>query len=163
MRNRPKITMPRLLVLVGFALGSIGSVVLGLSTFQSQTTSQSGPLGSGAPITLTFTHQGLYPWTVVLVVVLLAFPVVLAFPRWKFYLATLVAPALVALITLQWIYVNQAVGAVVVSSETWVFLGEALVYLGCALEIFGVVRTRFGAGSTPAAPMAHPIRTKVGR
>ena len=155
MRSRQRFPLPRIVMLAGFALAVAGAILLGLTTFQTQTTVASSSLGP-AQVTLTLTHPGLDPTTVALFAVLLVFPIGLSFVRWKFYLTTVVAPALVALYMSVWIYRNQLGGGAIASSETWVFLGDALILLGCALEIYGIVWERFrrvtGEESVPLRP-----------
>jgi hypothetical protein len=169
MRNRQRTTFPRALVLAGFAVGAVGAIVLGLSTFQSQTTSPPSSLGP-AQITVTFTHQGIDPATVVLFLWLLAIPILFSmFVRTrKYYLPTLAAPAFVALSTFGWLYFYQLsggiiTGEIITSSETWVFLGDALVFFGCGLEILGIVWERMRPASAPATTQARPIRLRAGR
>ena len=139
-----KTFLPRLLVLLGFGSAVIGSVALCLATFQIQGPSTSGLSGSGS-ITLTFTSLPWPPATAALLVLFMAIPV-WAWPLLtKFYLTTLVAPAVVAMGMVTWIYqamLASPAGSLVVSSAVWVFVGIALVFLGCALEILGVILTR---------------------
>jgi hypothetical protein len=153
MRAARKIARPRLLVLLGFGSATTGAVISSLFTFQTQaqvpgSSSFSGP-GS---ITLTFTNQSLDPAAAALLVLIMAIPVWAGYLHWRFYLATLVAPALVALGVVEWIYqllFAPLATSIVLSSALWAFLGVALVLLGCALEIAGVVLTRRIRGDAP--------------
>ena len=146
MKGAHKTRGPRLLVLLGFGSAAVGAMLLSLATFQTQTQTSSGSTLGPAPITLTFTHQSLDPGIAALLVVIMAIPVWSGYLRWDFYLTSLGAPVLVALGIGVWIYQNQlasSAGSIVLSSAFGVFLGDALVFLGCALEITGVVLTRF--------------------
>ena len=149
MRDTRKIARPRLLVPLGFGSATLGAVVLSLSTFQTQTQGPSGSsLGSGS-VTFTFTWQPLFPVTAALLVLIMAIPAWSGYLRWKYHLSSLVAPALVALgmvWAIYWEMLAPSVGTIVLSSALWVFLGYALVFLGCALEIAGVVLTRLRRG-----------------
>jgi len=149
MQGARKTLRPRLLVLLGFCFATAGAVVLSFFTFQTQTQVPSASsLGSGL-ITLTFTHQPLDPATAAFIVLIMAIPVWSGYIRWKFYLTTLVAPVLVAVGMVAWIYQDlfaPSAGSIVLSTALWVLLGDALVFLGCALEIAGVVLTRLRRG-----------------
>ncbi len=158
---------PPPVVLLGFCFATAGAVLLCVSSFQSQSqlASSSGLSGAGS-VTLTLTHSPMDPATAVLFVWLMSIPVWCGYLRWKFYLTTLVAPALVALALAVWIYQFQVqfqpAGSVVLSTALWVIVGDALVFLGCALEISGVVLTRLrrertlrhrSSGTTSARPV----------
>ena len=150
MRDARKTNGPRLLVLLGLGSATIGAVVLSLTTFQTQSQIHSSSSLAPGPITLTFTNLPLDPATAVFLVLIMATPVWSGYLRGKFYLTTLIAPAFVALGMVWLIYqelLAPPAGTIVLSSALWAFLGYALVFLGCALEIAGVVLTRFLRGN----------------
>jgi len=131
---------PFALVASGWALGAAGLVVLSLATFQTQTTNPSSTLSG--PITLTFTVQPMNTAFALFLVWVMAIPLLLLFIPWKFYLTTLVSPTFVALSAVVVIVDNQFVAGIVVSSAAWVFVGDALVLVGCLVEAIGIVTER---------------------
>jgi hypothetical protein len=141
----------RLLVLLGFCVAAAGVVVLSLSPFQTQTQNPSGSSLESGATTLTFAHMPLGPAASALLILVLLIPALFGYLRWRFYLTTLVAPTLVALAVAAWVVqglFTPSTGSVVVSTAYGLFLGSALVLLGCALEIAGVLRTRLRRGET---------------
>ena len=135
-------------IVLGLALGTVGLVILSFATFQTQTSASGSTLGPG-PITLTFTAQPMSPITAAVLVYVMALPLALLFFPWKFYLATLVAPAFVTLSTIVLIVNVQFVAGIVLSSATWIIVGDVLVFAGCTAEAVGIVteRTRRTRGS----------------
>ena len=119
---------------------------MGLMTFQTQAAgSNSGGLSGSGPVTLTFTHLPWDPATSALLVLFLSIPLWTGYLRWNFYLMTVVVPVTVVLGTVVWVYLDLLgpnAGSLVLSSAFGVVVGVSLVFLGCALEILGILRTR---------------------
>ena len=167
MHDAHRSRLPRFLVTVGFGSTAVGSAVLSVATFQTQTAQASALSGPG-PITLTFTHVPSDPAATIAFIVLIAsIPVWSGYLRWRFYLSV-VAPAIVALGMVVWIYQDlfaPYAGSIIVSSATWVFLGLGLVFLGCAFEIAGVLLTRHLEGGTigTRSPVTSTSRTSASR
>jgi len=163
MRDARRTLRARLLVLLGFGSATVGAVLLCLVRFQTRGTTVSG-LSGAAPVTLTFTHLPWYPASAALLGLVMAIPVWSGYLRWKFHLTTIIAPVLVAMGMLVWVYQNllaPSSGSLVVASALWVVLGIALIFIGCGLEILGVVLTRRYRGSpveTRTVGTARPQR-----
>ena len=159
MTNLPLHRGPFALIVAGLALATAGLVTLSLATFQTQSAASTSSLGPGA-VTLTFTTQPMNPFAGAVLVCVMAIPLVLLFFPWRFYLSTLVAPVLVALITIGLIVDYQFVAGTVLSSTTWVIVGDAMVFAGCATEAIGIVAERSRRMRHSAGP---PTRIRVSR
>jgi hypothetical protein len=149
---------PFALVVSGLSLGTAGLVVLSVATFQTQKTMPATPLSG--PITLTFTSQPMNPAYAVFLVWVMAIPLVLFFVPWKFYLTTLVLPTFAALNTVVLIVDSQLVTGLVVSSATWVFVGDALIFVGCFVESIGIVTERTRRTKRLASPSSQDRPTQ---
>ena len=149
MRGFPIHLRPLVLVASGLGLGTAGLVVLSLATFQKQSSVSGSTLGPG-PISLTFTVLPMNTTVSVFLILVMAVPLVLILLPWRFYLTTLVAPLFVALTTATLIVENQLVTGLVVSSAGWVFVGDALVLMGCVVEAIGIVSERTRRGESAA-------------
>ena len=144
MLDARKTLRARVLVVLGFGSAAVGAALMCFATFQTRGPTISGLTGA-APVTLTFTHLPWYPATGAFLALVMAIPVWSGYLRWKFHLTTIVAPALVAMGMLVWVYQNllgPGAGSIVVASALWVVFGIASIFFGCVLEILGVILAR---------------------
>jgi len=129
---------PRGQVVLGFILVGIGAIVLNFATVTYQMPSRIpcpliGCTGSNV------VYPILNPFFATILMVIVAPPLAAALDR-SFGLWTIAGPALASVLGVLEIIGRQLGYGAILSSEYWAFGGDALIFLGCGLEVYGIVR-----------------------
>lgn len=124
-------------VLAGFLLAVIGSLTLLFATVVVHVGPYSIGRNLGSPPG-NYSVPVASPVGLLLLVAILALPLLFALLDKSFRLWTSIGPAVVFFFVIAWMRISQFSSNVELSSELWIFVGDALVLLGCGFEILGV-------------------------
>jgi len=126
-------------IVLGFVLVCAGAIGLCFATIVRQGSSACTPQSLVCAPPLSFTSPAMELYFVPFFVLFAALPLAGAIDR-SFEPAALVGPVLIALAGIWTIPFLEFGSGVVIWSELWVFVGNAVIFLGCGLEILGILR-----------------------